>query len=116
MQAESIVDALFGILLLFNPLLSFIVFPFLIGRWILCAGLLKVAIAVTSTKRIRGWGYILAIGILSCVFGLRIMYVPYFRADGVTILLGAFGLMAGALTIFDAYRFRNSGDTLDMML
>src|SRR5690242_20314778 len=46
MQAESVLDFLFALLLLFNPLLSFILLPYLIGVWILLVGSLKVLAAM----------------------------------------------------------------------
>lgn len=116
LQAESILDFTFGILLIFNPLLSFIVFPYLIGPWILCMGILKIVASLTLKKIIRGWMFILVVGILSVIFGVLIIYNPFAKANGITTLLGIFGLIMGILYVFDSFRFRKSEDTLNMML
>jgi len=56
MQAESIVHMLFGLLFLFNPLLSFIALPYFIGVWILLVGLLKILAALALRKNPPGMG------------------------------------------------------------
>ena len=95
LRAESLVDFLFGIILLLNPLFSFIVFPLLIGPWILCEGILKIAASLTLKKTIRKWTFILTVGIISVVFGIVIIYDPFSRVDGIINLIGAFGVMMG---------------------
>ncbi len=116
MQAESILHFFFAILLMFNPLLSFIALPYFIGAWIFLVGALKVLAALSLRKIIRGWGYILAIGILSVVFGALLIAGPLARANSITILIGTFGIIMGALYVVDAFRFRHREETLNMML
>lgn len=113
--AESMIDFVFGIMLIFNPLLSFIVFPLLIGPWIFCIGILKVAAAIVLRKVVHGWLFILVAGILSIFFGWLIVYNPIPKASGITMVLGAFGITMGALNIFDAFRFRKTGSEVVMM-
>jgi uncharacterized membrane protein HdeD (DUF308 family) len=113
--AESVLDFCFGIVLIFNPLLSFIVFPFLIGPWILCIGVLKIAAAIALRKMVRSWMIILVVGILSSIFGLLIINNPFATSNGITILIGTFGILLGSLNIFDSFRFRKKEDTLNMM-
>ncbi|HMH21980.1 MAG TPA: DUF308 domain-containing protein [Puia sp.] len=113
--AESAVDFAFGILLVFNPLLSFIVFPFLIGPWILCIGILKIIASLSLKKTVRGWIVIFLVGIISAIFGLLIINNPFATSEGITILLGTFGLLLGGLNIFDSFRFRKKDETLSMM-
>src|SRR5579862_1220256 len=36
MRLESILDFIFGFLLVFNPFMTFVLYPMLIGYWILC--------------------------------------------------------------------------------
>ncbi len=116
MHAESILEFIFGILLVFNPLLSFIVFPFLIGYCIICIGILKIAASLSLKNDMRGWALIVIIGILLCIFGALIVYYPFARVNDVTLLIGIFALIMGTLTLFDSFRLRNSKDTLNMML
>src|ERR1700730_3248715 len=88
--AESVLDFCFGVILLFNPLLSFIVFPFVIGPWIFCIGVLKIIASLALKKVIRGWLFITAFGTISLVFGLLIIFDPFPSSNGITILIGIF--------------------------
>ena len=115
MSVESIVNFFFGILLIISPILSFIVFPILIGHWILCVGILKILGSLSLRKDIRGWMFILFTGILSVVFGILIAYVSFSKANDITALIGSFGVMMGLLAMIDSFRFRKMEGTLGMM-
>ena len=116
MQAESIVHMLFGILFLLNPLLSFIALPYFIGCWVFLVGVIKIITSLILKGTIRGWVFILGVGILCVLLGLMLLYIPFVKANGVTILIGVFGLIMGFLYVIDAFRYRKMKDTLDMML
>jgi uncharacterized membrane protein HdeD (DUF308 family) len=116
MQVESVLDFLFALLLLFNPVLSFLLLPYLIGIWILLVGVLKVLAALFLRRVVRGWKFILLVGILSVTFGLSLLYSQFARAEGITLLIGAFAAIMGMLYVLDAFYYRKREDTLDMML
>ena len=116
MLAESVLDFLFALLLLFNPLLSFILLPYLIGIWILLVGILKILAALYLRHVVRGWKFILLVGLLSAAFGLGLLSSSFARAEGITILIGAFATIMGVLYILDAFYYRKREDTLDLML
>jgi uncharacterized membrane protein HdeD (DUF308 family) len=52
MRIDSIVDMIFGIFLIFNPFMTFILFPLLIGCWILCKGVIKIFVSILLRKQI----------------------------------------------------------------
>ncbi|HTR29436.1 MAG TPA: DUF308 domain-containing protein [Puia sp.] len=116
MQAESIVHLFFGILFLLNPLLSFIALPYFIGAWMLIVGVFKIFAAVSFRQFVRGWLLILLAGGLFVFFGALLLFIPLPKANDITILLGAFGIIIGSLYIVDSYRYRKMKDTLDMLL
>lgn len=116
MLAESVLDFLFALLLLFNPLLSFILLPYLIGIWILLVGVLKILAALYLRQVVKGWRFILLVGLLSAAFGLGLLSSSFARAEGITILIGAFATIMGVLYILDAFYYRKREDTLDLML
>ena len=76
LRIESIIDFIFGILLLFNPFMTFILYPLLIGYWILLVGILKVVVALWVRHKLRGWLFVLAVGLLSILFAIGIIYSP----------------------------------------
>ena len=112
--AEAVLDFIFAMFLLFNPFMSFITFPLLIGPWMIGKGIIKGAAAFTV--KIPGVPYVFIAGTLSVVFGLLIMYHPLDREDAITIFLGLFGIVMGTLYIFDSIRFRNHSATLDLLI
>jgi uncharacterized membrane protein HdeD (DUF308 family) len=115
-QTESILHLFFGILFLFNPLLAFIALPYFIGVWVLLVGAVKIFAALSLRHSIRGWMFILFVGCICALFGLLLLFIPLPKATGITVLIGVFGLIMGALYIFDAFRYRKMDDTLGLML
>jgi len=113
--AESVLDFAFGIMLVFNPLLTFIVFPLLIGPWMFCIGILKITASIALRKIINGWVFIFAAGLISVCFGFLVVNDPIEKASGITTLIGAFGIVMGALNVFDAFRFKKTTAELNMM-
>jgi uncharacterized membrane protein HdeD (DUF308 family) len=115
MLVESVMDIVFGVLLLFNPLLSFVAFPFFIGSWMIGKGILKTIASMRLSAMIAGWIFACMAGILSIAFGVLVIYNPFDRSDGITIFVGAFALIMGTLYIFDSLRFRKMVDSVNMM-
>ena len=92
MFTESLLDLFFGTLLIFNPFLTVIALPFLIGYWLLSIGIIKIITSLLLKKIIRGWGYILMIGVIACAFGLLIMWFDFDKASDIIAFFGIFAL------------------------
>jgi uncharacterized membrane protein HdeD (DUF308 family) len=116
LQAESILHLFFGILFLLNPLLAFIALPYFIGSWLFLVGLLKIMAAISLRARVRGWFYVMGVGLVFVVFGFMLLFNSFARATSITLLIGGFGVIMGALYIIDSIRFRNMENTMDMLL
>jgi uncharacterized membrane protein HdeD (DUF308 family) len=116
LQAESILHLFFGILFLLNPLLAFIALPYFIGAWLFLVGVLKVMAALSLRLRMRGWAYVVVIGLIFATFGFLLLFSSFARANSITVLLGGFGVIMGTLYIVDSFRFRKMEETLDIML
>jgi len=116
LQAESILHLFFGILFLLNPLLAFIALPYFIGSWLFLVGLLKIMAAISLRVRVRGWPYVMTVGLIFAGFGFMLLFSSFARATSITLLIGGFGVIMGGLYIIDAYRFRNMENTMDMLL
>ncbi len=106
MRIESIVDFGFGILLVFNPFLTFIVYPLIFGSCIFLVGIIKIAVSLLAKKNNSSWFFILIIGILSCISALVIIYMPLHQASDITKIIGLFLILMGVALIFDSIRFR----------
>jgi len=116
LQAESILHLFFGILFLLNPLLAFIALPYFIGSWLFLVGLLKIMAAISLRTQVRGWPYVMAMGMIFAVFGFLLLFSSFARATSITLLIGGFGVIMGGLYIIDSFRFRNMENTMDMLL
>src|ERR1700761_7571614 len=99
LQAESILHLFFGILFLLNPLLAFIALPYFIGSWLFLVGLLKIMAAFSLRARVRGWFYVMGVGLVFAVFGFMLLFNSFARATSITLLIGGFGVIMGALYI-----------------
>src|ERR1700761_3537201 len=116
LQAESILHLFFGILFLLNPLLAFIALPYFIGAWLFLVGVLKILATLSMRARMRGWAFVLLIGLVFSTFGFLLLFSPFARATSITLLIGGFGVTMGVLYIVDSFRFRNMENTMDMLL
>lgn len=114
LSAESVLDLCFAVILLFTPVFTAIALPFIVGYWILGRGILKIVASLTLATRIQGWIFIGLTGILAIIFGWLIVNLPLAKLYDSTHLIGFFGLSMGALTLFDAYRFRRQENTLNL--
>jgi membrane protein HdeD len=115
MRIESIVDFIFGLLLLFNPFMTFILYPLLIGYWILSVGFIKIIVALWTRKKNRGWLFVLVLGILSAVFAFGIFYAPSTRAKDVTLIIGAFFIILGSVLLYDSTKLKRLHEMIDLL-
>lgn len=115
MRIESIIDFVFGLLLLFNPFMTFILYPMLIGYWILCFGIVKILISLLIRNKLRGWLFILAIGVLAVAFAIGIINAPSSRAKDITLVIGAFFVILGSVLLYDARKLKRMHETADLL-
>lgn len=106
---DSVLDFAFGTVLLFNSLLALLAFPFLFGAWVMGKGFLKMVAAVSLRKTIGAWVALLGAGALFIIFGFLIMYNPLNYAAGITLFIGAFGVVLGIIYLIDSIRYRKIG-------
>jgi uncharacterized membrane protein HdeD (DUF308 family) len=116
LKVESALDLLFALILLFNPFMTFITYPILIGLWIFALGILKFLAGLFFRKKIKGWSAISLAGFLFISFGIVLIRGPYGSAVNTTVIIGLFGLIMGSLYLLDAIRFRNLESTSDLLL
>lgn len=116
LAAESAVNCFFAALLCFNPLLTFIALPLIMGGWLICIGIVKLAASFGLRKYMREWVFITVTGCVAILFGFLIIYNPVAKANGMLILSGAFWLLMGLFYIIDALRFKNQVVGLNIML
>jgi uncharacterized membrane protein HdeD (DUF308 family) len=105
-MAEAIVNGLFSILLVLDPVFTLFAFPFLVTPWIVTKGLVTMIAALALKKSVHGWSGDLAGGFLLVCCGLLISHQPLDNPYGINVLIGGIGWTVGLLYLYDAYRFR----------
>jgi uncharacterized membrane protein HdeD (DUF308 family) len=104
-RAEAMVDLLFSVLLLLDPIFTLVAFPYVVGPWIVSKGVVTVTAALFLKKEVRGWAGDAVGGVLLIGCGLLIPH-PMENPFGLKVLIGAIGWTTGLLYLYDAYRFR----------
>lgn len=105
--AAGILDIILGFILLLYPRLSMTVLPFIVGFYILLLGasLSSYAFQLKSLS-VKGWGWVLAGGILTIIFGLSMIFNPVI---GIATIVGwtAFAfIIAGIVNIVFSFQLK----------
>lgn len=101
--AEGIITALLGTIVLVNEDMSMLSLTIMFGLWVIFSGVLKIRAAFTIKEiALSGWGWILALGTITMLFGLIALFNPMIGAIGIVILIGTFFVIQGinAITTF----------------
>jgi uncharacterized membrane protein HdeD (DUF308 family) len=107
-RAEAVVNLLFSVLLLLDPVFTALVFPFLVTPWIVSKGFITIIASLSLRTTVHGWSGDFVGGLLLMACGLVIAHNPMENPFGVNVLIGAIGLTSGILYLFDAGRFRKT--------
>lgn len=105
--AGGIIDLIIGIYLVIYPLVSMEIIPFIVAFWLMFRGFTLCGYS-TDLKRYgtRDWGWYLAIGILTILCSVIILWQPGFGAIYLLYML-AFGfLMLGLFRIVFSFELR----------
>ena len=105
-----------AVLLIFNPFLTVIAFPLLIGSWIVVRGVIKILHYTFVSRAVIGSGSILVIGVISLLSGILIMILPNDQGHGLSTALSILALLGGGLYIFDAIRYKKFERTIVALL
>lgn len=107
---EGVIDVVFGLLMLANPLVSAEIISVLIGIWVFVRGLTYIADAFTWRRRSSNiWGRYLLVGILLLVLGFLMMLDERFGLLPVAYLATFVFLFIGFGSIFLALDLRLIG-------
>ena len=106
---EGVIDVVFGLLMLGNPLLSAAMIPVLIGIWVFVRGLMYVADSLACRRRGSGdWSRYLIVGILLLVLGFLMMVDDRFGLLPVAYLLAFIFLLVGFGSLIVAFGMRRA--------
>lgn len=98
--ADGIITVILALFLLFNDYIAATALPFIFGMWILFSGIERIvnSIEIRDTG-ISGWGWLMAIGIVSIVVGVLSFINPLIGAIAISTFLGIFLILQGIAVI-----------------
>lgn len=106
--ASGIIDILFAFLLLAIPLSTIAVLLFLVGFWIMFQSIWSISSSIELQRNgIKGWGWLLAFGILGLILSFILIVNPIFAAGFIIYLLALSLLCYGILRIYMGFKLRN---------
>ncbi|MGR6319043.1 DUF308 domain-containing protein [Micromonospora soli] len=86
------------------PTITALALAVLIGIWAIVIGVIEI----WAGTRVRGWGLLAGVGILSVLAGVLIIVRPDAGAVAIARVIGAYAVVAGILMVVVAWRLRRS--------
>lgn len=108
---EGVLDLLAGVVALFLPGLTVLVFILLLGVWAVLSGVV-MAVAAFRLHGTHGRWWLLLAGVLSVVWGVLLYFSPGAGAIVLTWWLGGYALVFGALLLVLGLRLRGRRDSV----
>lgn len=102
--AEGLLDILFGFILIANPEVTAVIFPFLIGFWATFYGILLIVGAFYTVK--FSWTLMIS-GILTVILGYIVLFNPIVSVITISIWIGITLLVLGISNIVFAFEIKN---------
>lgn len=103
---EGIICIAFGLLALFKPGATALAWLYVVSGFAVVSGILHIAAGVSMRKEMHGeWTWVLN-GVLTTIFGVLMILLPWAGLLSLVWLVGAYSLFFGALLISLAFKLR----------
>ena len=97
---DGVLTVIMSLFLLFNQWFTLLSLPFLFTVWLMFSGISRFVSAFDlHALGVRGWGWVLAVGILLMVAGFLCMMDPWVSAAAVGVTVGLVFLLEGISAI-----------------
>jgi uncharacterized membrane protein HdeD (DUF308 family) len=104
---EGVTGILAGLIAFIFPVLTAIVFLYLIAAWAIVTGLAEIATAIRLRREIRGEWALIVGGVFSVLFGVILAVVgPFVGLLSLIWLIGAYAVAFGILLLITAFQVR----------
>ena len=105
---QGVVSVLAGIIAFVWPGVTVLAILFVIAFWSIISGIAEIAESFMMRKRGEGWGWILAAGIVSVLFGIVLLVWPGAALITLLWLVGIYAIVFGVIIIVWAVRLRRA--------
>jgi len=110
--AGGILEILMGIVLIIHPEISMTILPLILGFWLMFGGVSIVSGAFDlKSYRIKGWGWVLALGALLMIFSFMVLTNPVFGASTLVIFTAMAILSYGISYLIFGLKLKQIKDT-----
>lgn len=109
----GILGVIVGIYTFFFPANAALLLLYLIAAWALVRGIFEIITAIQLRKEINYEWALVVSGLISIIFGIVLVANPGAGALAMVVVIGAFALMFGVMTIVLAFRVRGLPKRLD---
>ncbi len=93
---DGILTVLLSLFLLFNQAFTMVYLPILFSMWLLFSGVSKFVTAFDlQALRVRGWGWVMAFGLILMVFGFVALMDPWLSTIAMGITIGIVFILQG---------------------
>ncbi|WP_241962916.1 HdeD family acid-resistance protein [Thalassorhabdomicrobium marinisediminis] len=106
---EGVLGIVVGLLMLFMPAVTAFFLVILIAVWSILGGVLRIVAAVQLRKKIEGEWLLILSGVLSILFGIAVIALPYAGLVSIAWLIGFWAVVFGILFVVLAFRLRKAG-------
>ena len=107
----GILNLVIGVLLLSTPSISIITLPLYVGFVLLFRGLMAISLSYElKDYGIIDWGNLLAIGILSTIFAIILLWNPLLAGMTIVIWTALAFLTMGGFSIYFSFRLKKLND------
>ena len=97
---DGVLTVIMSLFLLFNQWFTLLSLPFIFTVWLMLSGISRFVSAFDlHALGVRGWGWVLAVGILLMVAGFICMMDPWVSAAAVGVTVGMVFLLEGISAI-----------------
>jgi uncharacterized membrane protein HdeD (DUF308 family) len=104
---EGVAGIVAGVLTFFWPGITATVLVFLIGAWAVVTGVFEIVAAIRLRRLIANEWALIAMGVLSVIFGLFVFVAPIAGAIAIAFTIGAYAIIFGVLMLVLAFRMRS---------
>lgn len=112
--ASGIINILFGLILLSIPIGTIAVLLFLVGFWVMFQSIWSISSSIELQRNgIKGWGWLLAFGILGLILSFILIVNPVFAATFIIYLLSFTLLSYGIMRIYLGFKLRSVHKVFD---